>query len=104
MYCIVANRLDISQNNLLDFPTKSLALKKFFPLQQQQQPKRKYKRAQIFILKWSAIEEKKFLLLHLKLLQNVSVYFMKLNEKRRLETATLRMLVPKLIMKMQVGV
>ena len=41
--------------------------------------------------------------LYWKIYQSVSVYFMKVNEKRRLERATLRMLVRKLILKMQVG-
>ena len=41
--------------------------------------------------------------LYLKIYQSVSVYFMKVNEKRRLERATLRMFVRKLILKIQVG-
>ena len=41
--------------------------------------------------------------LYWKIYQSVSVYFMKVNEERRLERATLRMLVRKLILKMQAG-
>ena len=41
--------------------------------------------------------------LYLKIYQSVSLYFIKVNEKRRLERATLRMLVRKLILKMHVG-
>ena len=54
---------------------------------------------QNFNLKRSSIEVKQF---YLKLYQSASVYFMEVNEKRRLERVALRMLVHKLAVKVQV--
>ena len=49
MYCVVAKRLDISLYSLFAFTED------FSP--SQQQPVKQHKRAQIFMIKWSAIEE-----------------------------------------------
>ena len=49
MYCVVAKRVDISLYNLFAFTED------FSP--SQQQPVKQHKRAQIFMIKWSAIEE-----------------------------------------------
>ena len=76
---------------------RSCLHKRFFPLQQQ--PARRYISAQSFMLTWSSIEVEQ---LYLKLYQSMSVYFMKVNENLRLERITLRTLVRRLILKMQV--
>ena len=76
---------------------RSCLHKRFFPLQQQ--PARQYKSAQSFMLTGSSIEVEQ---LHLKLYQSMSVSIMEVNDKRRRERITLRMLVRRLILKMQV--
>ena len=52
MYCVMAKRLDISLYNLFAFTED------FSP--SQQQPVKQHKRAQIFMRKWSAIEENNY--------------------------------------------
>ena len=56
MYCFVAKRLDISLYNFFDFQIQRLAFAENFS-PSQQQPVKLHKRAQIFMIKWSAIEE-----------------------------------------------
>ena len=96
MYCGVAKRLDISLYNIRLSNLEACLHRGFFPFAATAS-----KTAQRSADFYDKVECERGKQLHWKIYQSGSVYFMKVNEERRLERATLRMLVRKLILRMQ---